>query len=71
MTAPEYEMLKFKQGYSCAICGKQVKLHVDHDHETGEVRGLLCNNCNVGLGFFDDNPMLLIAAIRYLKSSLP
>jgi hypothetical protein len=40
---------------------------VDHGHETGEVRGLLCSNCNLGLGYFKDNPKYLEGAIKYLS----
>jgi len=56
----------------CAICGakysdkKNRRLHVDHDHVTDKVRGLLCSNCNTGLGNFKDNPELLQLAIDYL-----
>lgn len=43
-------------------------LDVDHDHETGEIRGLLCSRCNGGLGLFCDNPSLLKKAIAYLEA---
>jgi hypothetical protein len=56
----------------CPICGvefdQNVKPHIDHDHATGKVRGLLCNNCNTGLGMFKDNSEFLLKAIEYLKS---
>lgn len=52
---------------SCMICGREEKLVVDHDHATGNIRGLLCNHCNRGLGHFGDNIQFLDNAIRYLK----
>ena len=59
-------------GGSCGICGQgPVKLHVDHDHKTGAVRGLLCNRCNVGLGWFLDSPAFLLNAINYLRRANP
>lgn len=51
----------------CNICGATERLHVDHDHSTGRVRGILCVNCNHGLGRFRDNPELLSKAIFYLS----
>jgi hypothetical protein len=58
----------------CAICGVHQNersdgkdLAVDHDHETGEVRGLLCTNCNTGIGQLQEDPEVLLKAIEYLK----
>jgi hypothetical protein len=67
--------MRADQENKCKICGipeekaPRGRLAVDHCHETGQLRGLLCNNCNVGLGQFKDNPNLLTAAIEYLQSS--
>jgi hypothetical protein len=60
------------QGGVCAICGLSPEtgarpLCVDHDHETDDVRGLLCPTCNGGLGMFRDDPALLVTAAQYLK----
>jgi len=57
------------QSNACAICKRDIKLAVDHDHVTGKVRGLLCLQCNSGLGMFRDNQKYLTAAIRYLKAN--
>lgn len=71
----EYQALFDKQKGVCAICGKpETRLHkgviarlsVDHDHTTGEVRGLLCQPCNQGLGSFKDSVENLESAIDYL-----
>jgi hypothetical protein len=62
----QYNIMVEDQGGRCAICGEESQLHVDHDHETTEVRGLLCNNCNNGLGRFLDRPDLLRKAAEYL-----
>ena len=64
------EMLK-TQGRGCAICGKTkaeegMRLSVDHDHDTGEVRGLLCGSCNRAIGLLRHDPELLRSATVYL-----
>ena len=54
----------------CQICGiKHKSLHIDHDHKTGVIRGVLCPNCNHGLGKFMDDENILYRAIRYLSES--
>ena len=53
----------------CVICGDAGLLVVDHDHVTGQVRGMLCNHCNRGLGHFRDDPTLLEFAAQYLYAS--
>lgn len=66
----EYDRRLNEQGGGCAICGEfptEKKLAVDHDHETGRVRGLLCMRCNTALGHFEDSITLLEAAIDYLE----
>lgn len=72
ITADEYDLLRASQNFSCAICGEHESnsrdgvLMVDHSHETGRVRGLLCNHCNLGLGHFRDNPVIVLKAANYL-----
>ncbi len=68
ITRDEYETMALNQKGRCAICNEEPteSLRVDHDHETGKVRALLCNNCNAGLGHFRDDPELLASAITYL-----
>ena len=62
-----YEQIADGQDWRCAICGRTARLHVDHDHETGRVRGLLCGECNRGIGLFKDDVDSLKMAIEYLK----
>ena len=69
----EYNVLLASQNQQCFICkttvfsGHGQKAHVDHDHNDNQVRGLLCTNCNRGLGFFSDNIDKLSAAVHYLQ----
>ena len=62
-----YEALRAWSNGGCAICGASRDLAVDHDHETGTLRGLLCRSCNTGLGQFKDRVDLLKIAIAYLE----
>jgi len=51
----------------CAICDRFAPLFLDHDHDTGAIRGMLCNRCNSGLGLFQDNISALRSAVLYLE----
>lgn len=72
ITLERYEQLFTQQGCVCAICGGEYtgdrSLQVDHDHHTSEVRGLLCWDCNTGIGKFEHDVKLLEQAIEYLKN---
>lgn len=71
----DYNRILSKQGGVCAICGSDDPagtgdhFAVDHDHETDEVRGLLCNRCNVGIGMLDDDAGRLRSAVSYLETT--
>lgn len=76
ITVEEFKLMETAQNGMCAICGKmnnisrhgsRKDLCVDHDHETGRIRGLLCAHCNVALGNFRDSIENLENAIRYLR----
>ncbi|MDP9391800.1 MAG: endonuclease VII domain-containing protein [Actinomycetota bacterium] len=67
ITARDADALLANQGGLCAICKVSPAVHVNHDHETGAVRALLCFNCNGGLGQFKDNPEVLHAAAYYVQ----
>ena len=75
MTIEDYNKRLILQNYSCKICrsintySKHNVFHIDHNHQTGKVRGLLCNNCNLALGNFQDNIEILKAAIKYLEEN--
>jgi len=67
MDLDAYDALCQAQDHKCKICGVQKALHVDHCHETGVVRGLLCMDCNTGLGKLGDNLEGLRKALHYLE----
>lgn len=68
--ADKYRQMLEDQGGNCAICQKpptKKLLHVDHDHETGAVRGLLCRDCNLAIGHFKDSEDSMQRAVQYLR----
>jgi hypothetical protein len=70
----EYLNMLEAQGGCCAICGtndtgKRKAFAVDHNHETGKVRGLLCSNCNTGIGNLKENEGIMLRAIEYLRNT--
>lgn len=72
LTPEEYDAMLVAVDGKCTICRKAPKvkaLAVDHCHTTGKVRGILCDKCNMGIGYFDDNLDLLQKAIEYLKEN--
>ena len=74
MTVEDYDALMEKQNGQCAICKTNELtfgrgLVVDHNHKTGQIRGLLCSHCNVILGHANDDTKVLASAIQYLEST--
>jgi len=76
VTQEQYDKLLDKQEKKCYICGREHnpiiprgkgKLHIDHDHITGKIRGLLCHKCNVILGFAEDKESIFLKAIEYIR----
>ena len=67
ITAAEFDTMVEAQGGLCLLCRERPPQHVDHDHVTGTVRGLLCSGCNQGLGNFRDSVAALRAAVVYLE----
>jgi Recombination endonuclease VII len=70
LTEQEVDELSSKHGDLCLICLHRRSLHVDHDHATGEVRGMLCFSCNGALGQFKDDAMVMRRAVDYLEGRL-
>jgi hypothetical protein len=73
ITKEEFNYLVKLQNNKCKICNNEFKglknTHVDHNHKSGKVRGLLCDTCNRGLGYFHDDIIKLEKAIEYLKQN--
>lgn len=73
LTPDEFRQMEETQNGVCAICEqpetdkRNHRLAVDHDHDTGRIRGLLCKSCNIGLGMFRDSTNNLRRAINYLR----
>lgn len=71
LTPKDYDALLEQQNDGCYLCGGRPSrtpyLHVDHDHKTGVVRGLLCDSCNLGLGKLQDSAEILTRAVAYLQ----
>ena len=77
-TMEQYDTLLASQGGLCAICGITLKsgkgkqaANADHNHKTGEKRGMLCGRCNLAIGMFEDNPDLLRKSTAYLEKYIP
>lgn len=79
LTIEDVNKMVKEQDNKCAICGslyeqiidklgrKKINFHIDHNHQTGEIRGLLCNDCNWGVGYFKDSVVLLENTKKYLS----
>lgn len=73
LTLEQYQILLDKQQGKCAICNQAseskrfTRLHVDHNHDNGEIRGLLCSSCNTAIGLLKEDPQVLRNCIEYLK----
>lgn len=68
ITEPERILMLAKQNGKCLICDEPATV-IDHDHKTGEIRGMLCGQCNVGIGMFQEDTDNLKAAVRYLNET--
>jgi hypothetical protein len=77
MTIEAWDAMREAQGYACAVCGlpeaelvyngNRGRLTVDHNHVTGDIRGLLCSRCNAALGNLREEPAIMHALIRYIE----
>jgi hypothetical protein len=72
LTLADVEQILKVQGNACAICGKELSSDskrpvIDHCHDTGKVRGILCDSCNCMIGFAQDDPAILAKAIEYIN----
>ena len=71
ITLDEYENMLLDRNNLCDICASEMKYpHIDHDHVTGKIRGVLCGNCNMALGLFKDDLNRFKLAIKYLERNV-
>ena len=75
LSRKQFDMMVHVQNNQCAICGfrfihdnRMTKPHIDHCHESGKIRGLLCSSCNKGIGQFKDNVAAMRSAIEYVQN---
>ena len=71
LTEEQYQRLVARSGGVCECCGAKPATHVDHDHTTLEIRGLICNSCNTGIGQLGDTVEGVSKALHYLKNRKP
>lgn len=75
MTIEMFNEMRTAQKDCCKLCGRAFGLdrsiRIDHKHGTTHVRGLLCHRCNLGLGYFNDDPALLRLAAIYIETNAP
>lgn len=64
------DLIEIEKADACESCGDQAELCIDHDHETGRVRGMLCNPCNKALGFLREDPERMLSLIKYTKEKV-
>ncbi len=69
LTDDKFNIMYNSQNGCCAICGKHRKLEIEHNHQTGKVRGLVCHKCNVVIGMCEENVEVLQKAIEYLNKN--
>lgn len=69
LTPAEFNALRLKQGNACAVCRSRFTRtpHIDHDHATGAVRGLLCGRCNSAFGQLRESPAIIASLLRYAR----
>jgi hypothetical protein len=71
ITLEDFKRMHREQGEGCYLCKRNIQgknIHIDHDHETGKIRKLLCSNCNTALGLLSDNKQLLLDCVSYLEA---
>jgi hypothetical protein len=72
ITADDFDRMLAEQSGACAICGErpevEARMHVDHEHATGRIRGILCSRCNHAIGLLREDVALFERAVRYLRA---